>query len=453
MPIYIRRIIFGLFVFIFIISAAAILFYGSGYRWNSAKNKIEKTGQLSLDSRPRGAEVFINGEPAQGTWKRLIGSPIQTTPAVIKNVLPGEYSVEIKKDGYYPWKKTVNVLSGQTALFQGIRLLRQEESEKIFDGNIIQFARISDTIFAILTHRDLFLYDARQKQLRQVFHSEKNPLLSFSARLDGMQFFVRAENAQWVAFADGTLRELPYDKVHMLSRVRWTSGGELFGQVRDAIVAVSAVPASSVSAFKKIISGAPDDFFIQGNRLFTIDGKGKKTVQMRELSRPQAKPVEVLSLPGGGGIFLDEPSYDIAIQKAGGGMIILSPSRIGKAFEILELESIEQLSEKKDAEFLGWNDVELWNYKISGREYGKTLLTRQSTPLQKAFFSSIVPAVFFLSDNSVTMIDRAEPAENQTKLFQWENISDMTLSKDEKEFFISGTLNGVSGFYRLRIMD
>src|SRR3989338_5156052 len=121
MPIHIRRIIFTLFV-----CAAVVLFYGSGYRWSGLKNKIEKTGQLSLDSKPKGGEVIINGELSKTSWSPFFhSSDSKKTPVDIKNLLPGEYTVEIRKDGYYSWKKNVRIISGQTALFHGIRLLKK----------------------------------------------------------------------------------------------------------------------------------------------------------------------------------------------------------------------------------------------------------------------------------------------------------------------------------------
>lgn len=451
MPIYIRRIIFAFFVCVFFISAAGILFYGSGYRWNGAKNKIEKTGQLSLDSKPKGAEVFINGEPFHETWKKIFrSSPVQTTPANIQNLLPGEYVVEIKKDGYYSWKKNVRIVSGQTALFHGIRLLKDSAPEQMIAGDILQFSMFPNNTLIALTKKDLFLVDTQKQAVQSLLHSDKDTLSSFTARADGGQFFLRSENKQWIVDVRRESKEISSSKSTAFLAVRWSNSNEIFGKTRDGIMKISLAPL----ALKKVVSGRVDDFFIRDEKLFTIEGGDQKSVRIRELKRTKQLSVEILPLPTSGGVFLDEPSHDIAIQKKAGGVIILSPVGGKNTFTVLELENVTELSGKKNGSFLGWNDVELWRYTLSGREYGKMLITRQGIPLQKAFYSDIVPALFFLSNNSVTMIDMADTTSiKQTELFGWENISDMALSENEKEFFISGVLHGVSGLYRLNIID
>ncbi|MBI2644984.1 PEGA domain-containing protein [Candidatus Uhrbacteria bacterium] len=312
MPIYIRRTIFTFFVFVFLVSASAIIFYGSGYRWNGAKNKIEKTGQFSLDSKPRGAVVYINGEPLRGTWKKIIGAPYETTPAVIKNLLPGEWTVEIRKDGYYSWKKQVRVISGKTAIFHGIRLIKNNIPEQLIHGNILQFSAVSDVAIAALTREDFFIYDMRQKTARVLFHADRDPLVSFSARPNADKFFVRTRDRQWIIDSQGKKTDIvpSVRDSSAFEIVRWSENGELFGKTKDGIIRVSSQPL----AFEKVAHESPDDFFVRNGRLFSIAGKQKKTVSMRDLKRTESSRIEILTLPGGGS-FIDEPSHDIVIQK------------------------------------------------------------------------------------------------------------------------------------------
>jgi|GEM_PF-1592111 len=450
MPICIRRIIFAFFVIIFIISASAILFYGSGYRWNGTRNKIEKTGQLSLDSKPKGANVYVNGEPLRGIWEKLTGAPIETTPTVMKNLLPGDVNVELKKEGYYSWKKNARVISGQTAVFHGIRLIKNEAPQKIISGDVLQFSIISDTLIVALTQQDFFLYDMKSGNVVSLFHSDIIPFVSFDSRQDGEQFFVRTKEKEWIVNTNSTKIDLSAAPriVREVVSVRWSENNELFGKTKDDIIHISLKPL----AFESILNVSVDDFFVRGGKLFTIEGKEKKVVRMRDLKRKESSSIDVLPLPSGGS-FLDEPSHDIVIQKSNGGITILSPLLIGNTFNILELENIRELSPKKDNVFFGWNDIELWQYTLSGREYGKTLLTRQSMPLQQVVFSHIVPAVFFLSNNSVTMIDMADANGNQMQLTSWDQLQNMNISRDEKELYLLGVFNGVQGLYKIQIVD
>ncbi len=59
------------------------------------------TGGLYLESRPRGARVFLGG--------RLVG----TTPLLIGELQPGAHDVRIEHPGYRPWSTTVKISAGQ----------------------------------------------------------------------------------------------------------------------------------------------------------------------------------------------------------------------------------------------------------------------------------------------------------------------------------------------------
>jgi hypothetical protein len=450
MPLYIRRIVFAFFVIIFIISASAIFFYGSGYRWNGAKNIIEKTGQLSLDSKPKGAEVYINGELIRGTWKKLIGAPSETTPAVIKNLLPGEWSVEIKKEGYYSWKKDVRVISGQTAIFHDIRLIKNEPPQKLVSGNIVQFLKLSDGIFLMLTEHDLLLYENMRKIPRTLFHSNSDAIILFKISPDKSTVFLQTAGAQWMVDMRGEYKKFDQYANNPMLSAHWSDANEFYVKTKDGISRIS----SAKLTLQEVFHGKVDDFLVRGKNLFTIEGLQKKSVYMREIDNLKFQPIELLSLPDSGGVFLDEPSHDISIQKSAGGMTILSSFQGGRKFDILELDTVEQLSKKKDGIFLGWSDVELWKYELRGQEYGRELLTRQSASLQKGLFSRSIPAVFFLSGNAVTIMDMADGgARSQTQLIAFDQLRDMDISDDEKEIFLSGTFQGVDGLYALKIID
>ena len=58
-------------------------------------------GSLSVDSRPPGANVFIDG--------KLAGA----TPLVVPQIGAGEHAVRLEHDGYQPWSSSVRIVSGE----------------------------------------------------------------------------------------------------------------------------------------------------------------------------------------------------------------------------------------------------------------------------------------------------------------------------------------------------
>lgn len=95
--ILISGILIGLFI---TIGGIIAILYATGYRLDlngtgtGNVKFIEGTGLLVATSRPDGARVLINGHLTTATNNTL-------------NLKPGQYEVEIQKDGYLPWKKTI----------------------------------------------------------------------------------------------------------------------------------------------------------------------------------------------------------------------------------------------------------------------------------------------------------------------------------------------------------
>jgi len=83
----------------FFIVLITVIAYARGYRLDTDKNSITSTGILSVNSYPKAAKIYLNGE-LKGVTDQNISLP------------PGKYVVEIKKDGYTSWKKTI-ILKGE----------------------------------------------------------------------------------------------------------------------------------------------------------------------------------------------------------------------------------------------------------------------------------------------------------------------------------------------------
>lgn len=87
--------IFILFGAIFIV----IVLFAKGYRINLSSRKIESTGIIAINAFPKASSVYLNGELAGATDLNL-------------NLKPGEWEIEVKKEGYNSWKKKVFLKEG-----------------------------------------------------------------------------------------------------------------------------------------------------------------------------------------------------------------------------------------------------------------------------------------------------------------------------------------------------
>lgn len=109
----IPRLLVGL---IFVLVLIGVIAYARGYRFNPKDGTVTSTGILSVNSSPQPAFVYINGatKPAGATDINL------TLPY-------GQYTVEVKKEGYTDWKKTVS-LKGETVMSLNAHLYSKNPS-------------------------------------------------------------------------------------------------------------------------------------------------------------------------------------------------------------------------------------------------------------------------------------------------------------------------------------
>ena len=89
--------IIGIVLFLLVVGflTVGIVFYARGYRPEGTT--IKATGIVSIQSSPKGAQVYINGE-SKGT-----------TDLDLPSLKPGIYTIKITKNGFSVWEKEVEV--------------------------------------------------------------------------------------------------------------------------------------------------------------------------------------------------------------------------------------------------------------------------------------------------------------------------------------------------------
>lgn len=73
-----------------------VILFARGYRPDFTRRSLQPTGLLVLKSLPDGAQIYINGKLTSATDTTI-------------NLTPGTYKVEIKKQGFSSWAKTLQI--------------------------------------------------------------------------------------------------------------------------------------------------------------------------------------------------------------------------------------------------------------------------------------------------------------------------------------------------------
>ncbi|EKE06584.1 MAG: hypothetical protein ACD_18C00320G0002 [uncultured bacterium] len=100
----------------FFIISPLLIAYGSGYRYDFTKHRIQKTGVLNINILPKDAEIFLNGEKLK-----------EKIPFNL-SLYPDTYLLTITKDGYKTWEKNISVISTKTTYINYFQLLKDQAS-------------------------------------------------------------------------------------------------------------------------------------------------------------------------------------------------------------------------------------------------------------------------------------------------------------------------------------
>lgn len=110
-----RRVIFGIFVLVFLLTCAAVLLYGSGYTIHLPSRSVITTGSLLIRTEPADPTITVAG---------MVST--EATPLRLTRLIPRRVSVRIEKEGYYPWEKQVDIVAKQTTFVTTVLFLKNE---------------------------------------------------------------------------------------------------------------------------------------------------------------------------------------------------------------------------------------------------------------------------------------------------------------------------------------
>ncbi len=115
-----------------VITVAILAFVVSGY-WVNSDFKVERNGMLQISSLPTGADVIVDGESA---WNQRTNTS--------KVLSSGKHLIELKKDGYDTWSRTINITKGLLYRVHYPRLFPLERQKSaVFEIGATTFATVS----------------------------------------------------------------------------------------------------------------------------------------------------------------------------------------------------------------------------------------------------------------------------------------------------------------------
>jgi hypothetical protein len=115
-----RKIFFYFFAAIYLVVCPLLILRLLGFVYNPQQGKFIKTGIIYVSTNPPGANVYIND----------LKTP-ETTPTMIRDLVPSNYQVSIKLDGYQDWSNTIPVQARKASVLENILLTPPQWTVKL----------------------------------------------------------------------------------------------------------------------------------------------------------------------------------------------------------------------------------------------------------------------------------------------------------------------------------
>ncbi len=148
-----RKIIFLSCFFLFIIITPLTILYSQGYRIDFEDRKIKQTGGIFLKIIPKRVDIYIN-EILEKRTDFFFGS------ALIENLLPKKYKIEIKKQGYHTWEKTLEIKEKEVTEARNVILFPENINFNVLSYQIENFWLCPDKTNLILLEKESPLSNA-----------------------------------------------------------------------------------------------------------------------------------------------------------------------------------------------------------------------------------------------------------------------------------------------------
>lgn len=189
-----RRILFLILAIIFLISAPTVFLYSLGYRFDIENKKITQSGGFYFKVWPKSSEVYLNGKFVKKT-DFFFGA------LYINNLLPKKYEVEIKKEGYHSWKKTLEVKEKQVTEMKNIFLFPENPKFSIISQDVEDFFVSPDQRKIILKETEIgkdHIFSLKLFELDKNIksHLAKDTDLGTSSVSEFVNYFFKIENGE-----------------------------------------------------------------------------------------------------------------------------------------------------------------------------------------------------------------------------------------------------------------
>ena len=436
-----RRIIYLFFMAVFFIVLPFIILSATGYKFNSKKNVLQKTGIIFLETKPKEVNVYLNGQLVE-----------QRTPVRLKNLLPNKYEIMVSKEGYFTWQKKIDVYQGQTTFLQYVRLFKNNmELELLIAGEIVAMEKSNDDKLGLLKKDgemwNLSIYDLNKKIEQKVFES-KSEIEKFEFVDNGKRLLIYGADV-WLVDSSGK------DRINLSQKIKsdfknlkidefnsnfifYSLKGQLF-KLNLATNETSELPYF------------PLDYFVRGDECYLLTNDSLNNVFLKRFGLTEDKlPESLLSLPASDEYLLASVNDNFVIIRQNDELIVwdkaTGASELIKAVNFYEWDSQQE-------ELLFGNDWELWSYRPKENNDKYILFSRTGEEIKGAFWYQPETHIFYLVGDKIKVVENLVNNRVTNDLMQAAEIKFAEVNKKADKLYFVGQSGKDMGLFEINLLD
>jgi len=464
MTLRIRRFLYISFILLFLIISPLVCLYASGYDLNFKNLALQKTGMLILDSSPRGAQVTVKSEVNNFNLSTIVSkifliSDKIYTPAKIKKLIPGEYTINIQTAGYWTWEKKLSIAPGDSTFAENIKLFKNDTPVLASQGKINLTIISNNGNYMLLDRgRDAILLSL--SDVNELWPMVKNNLKTEPAwSTDDKKILVGSN----VYNINDLLLDNNAEPFNNLSdfistsskMIKWGYGNNIYYIINNngkgrknntELIEVNIDAKSSKTIFTdKIIL----DYLPSGNRLITIE-KSNRNSLLNIYNSNNFKLTRTINLPAGDYSFKKTFNNYLILSDSNNNIYILDPEADEQSVLKNKLENADNLIWVDKEKIVYYNDFEIWQFNISTGE--KKIITRISSKITVVYLLPSQDYIIYATEKNVYAIELDErDRRNLTKLVEMDEIKFPIINNSGDTLYFYSKLNQTEGYFRLQI--
>ena len=397
---------------------------------------------LAVDSKPSGAEIFLNGKqqnnPSFFPWKQKH----LTTAAKIKNILPGEYDLVLEREGYWPFHKKINIYSGQTTFIEDINLFRSDLPFLVYPAleGELQLSVSKKYLYSAGESKIINLKDTAEKTWeinnQLPIYPGENKWLQNSD-----QFFLAG---QWIDAEKNN--SIDYQSIVGGEAFNWRleeATGRLYYQNKEALGYYDINQKSS----RLILNQAEIiDYYPIGGNIFLIIRQDKKTMLQRyEISSDKTENIGSLPSIGDYRFINNNKEFLEIYDYKNRSLYLINTQQTARGLQqILNALSWQWLDINT---ILYNNSWEIRSFDISTNKI--SLITRVGEEIKRVIWNKNKNYFIFTTDKTISAINREQGII--TTIFKTEKISSPVLDEKGGNLYFWAKIGQQEGVYHIML--